>query len=181
MWPWAHAAVGYLLYRTWLRGQRRRPADLPTLALAVGTQLPDLIDKTMAWYAGILPYGRSLTHTLFVVGPLCLLVVALARRYGLEEVGTAFAVGLASHPLADAVGALVHLDPRGAGFLVWPLIAPPDAEVEGLLAHLRNIEGSPLFLFGLAVTAAGLIAWARDGYPGVAALRAGLVDAVRAE
>jgi len=174
MWPWAHAAVGYLLYRA-LRVREGPPADLPVLALAVGTQLPDLVDKTLAWYVGVLPYGRSLTHTLFVVVPVILLAVALARRYDAGETGIAFGVGLASHALADAVGALVHLDPRGAAFLVWPLVAPPDTEVVGLLAHLRNIEGSPLFLFGLAVTAAGLAVWIRDGAPGVAALRARVV------
>lgn len=183
MWPWAHAAAGYLLYRVGLRvrGRGRRPADLPTIALAVGTQLPDLIDKTLAWYAGVLPYGRSLTHTLFVVVPLCLLAVVLAQRYGVREVGVGFGVGLVSHPLADAFGALVSLAPRDAAFLVWPLVATPDGELVGLLAHLRNIEGSPLFLFGLALTAVGAVVWGRDGYPGVAPLRALLVDAVDAE
>jgi hypothetical protein len=54
-------------------------------------------------------------------------------------------------------------------FLVWPLLPIPDIEleVEGVLAHLRDIQGSPLFLFGLLVTAVALGLWIRHGLPGL--------------
>ena len=37
MWPWGHAAAGYLLYTVWCRGRYgRQPLAPATLALAVG-------------------------------------------------------------------------------------------------------------------------------------------------
>ena len=56
------------------------------------------------------------------------------------------------------------------GFLVWPLVAPPETEVVGLLAHLRDIEGSPFFLFGLLLTGSMLLLWHHHGHPGLTEL-----------
>jgi hypothetical protein len=170
MWPWAHAALGYLCYTFYLQVRLdQRPVGLPVVALGIGTQLPDLIDKTLAWYVGVLPYGRSLTHSVFTGGLLLLAGVAVLRLRGANRSATAFAIGYASHFLGDAFGHLVDQSWADLAFLVWPLLPIPDqgGELEGVIAHLRNIEGSPLFLFGLALTAVGLALWYRHGLPGL--------------
>ena len=40
------------------------------LALAIGTQLPDLIDKPLTYQFAVLPSGRSLGHSLFFAAVL---------------------------------------------------------------------------------------------------------------
>lgn len=170
MWPWAHAALGYLAYTLYLRGRfDARPVGMPVVALGLGTQLPDLIDKTLAWYVGVLPYGRSLAHSILAGSLIMLLVVALFRARGADRSATAFAIGYASHLFGDAFGSLVYQSWPDLAFLVWPVLPIPDegSEMIGILTHLRNIEGSPLFLFGLGLTAVGLALWYRHGLPGL--------------
>lgn len=175
MWPWAHAALGYLCYTFYLRVRfDEQPVGLPVVALGVGTQLPDLIDKTLAWYVGALPYGRSLSHSLLTGGVIMLTIVVLFRLRNAEASGTAFAVGYLSHFLGDAFGILVERSWADLAFLVWPVLPIPGIEDEtiGLITHLRNIEGSPLFLFGLILTTYGLALWYRHGLPGLRELLA---------
>jgi hypothetical protein len=170
MWPWAHAALGYLAYTLYLRGRFDvQPAGLPVVALGLGTQLPDLIDKTLAWYVGVLPYGRSLAHSVLTGGLIVAASVAALRLRGADRSATGVAIGYASHLFGDAFGHLVAASWGDLAFLVWPLLPIPDAgsELEGLVAHLRNIEGSPLFLFGLGLTAVGLALWYRHEFPGL--------------
>ena len=60
MWPWGHLALGYLLHSPLARARfGRPPTDRATLLLVIGTQLPDLVDKPLAWWLGVLPAGRS--------------------------------------------------------------------------------------------------------------------------
>jgi len=170
MWPWAHAALGYLCYTLYLQVRfGQRPVGLPVVALGAGTQLPDLIDKTLAWYLQVLPYGRSLAHSLLTGTVIMLAVAAVFRARGADRSATAFAIGYASHFFGDAFGHLVEQSWGDLAFLVWPLLPIPDqgSELEGVIAHLQNIEGSPLFLFGLVLTAIGLVLWYRHGLPGL--------------
>lgn len=170
MWPWAHAALGYLCYTAVLRLRNGGvPAGTPVVALGVGTQLPDLVDKTLAWYLHVLPYGRSLAHSLLTGGLLALVVAGLLTVVARRAHVVSFLVGYASHLLGDAYGLVVTAEWADLAFLVWPLLPIPneDQEVEGVLAHLQNIEGSPFFLFGLLLTAVGLALWRRHGYPGL--------------
>lgn len=61
---WTPVAVGYLLLSVGGRYWRREPpAALTTLAVAVGTLFPDLIDKPLALATNSIP-GRSLTHSM---------------------------------------------------------------------------------------------------------------------
>lgn len=170
MWPWAHAALGYCCYTLYLHGRLdERPVGLPVVALGSGTQLPDLIDKPLAWYLAVLPYGRSLAHSLLTGMMILLVGVAIFRLRGANRSGTAFAIGYASHFLGDAFGHLVDQSWANLAFLVWPLLPIPDAdgEVIGVLEHLRNIEGSPLFAFGGLLTGLGLVLWYQHGLPGL--------------
>jgi len=168
MWPWAHLGFGYLLYRATPAG-RSTPIDgAAVLALALGTQFPDLVDKPLAWYLGALPSGRSLAHSLLAFALVVGVALVLARRDGRPEVAAGFGVGYLSHLAGDALGDVVAGDFGYLTFLGWPLTPPPDYGVEpGLLARLREFEATPTLAvgLGLALLAAGF--WVRDGRPGV--------------
>lgn len=175
MWPWAHAAVGYLLYVAYLR---LRGSGTPTgpaaILLGLGTQLPDLIDKPLAWYLDILPHGRSFAHSLVTGVPLVMLPIAfLLYRRGRRGLAAAFSIGYLSHLVGDGYTQMLRGEYADLNYLGWPLLSLPQTgtEVEGLLTHLRNIEGSPQFVFGLLLTVLALGLWIRHGAPGLLTLR----------
>jgi len=168
MWPLGHVAVAYLCYAGVRRASGRTPAAaVAVVALLVGSQFPDLVDKPLAWYLGVLPTGRSLAHSLLVIGPLIGLAYLLADRYGRPEYGIAAGVGAGSHLLADVVPALWGAaDPA---ILVWPLLPLepyPDGapSIAGLLAESL---GEPYFLAEFGLAAIAVVVWRREGYPGV--------------
>lgn len=168
MWPLGHAAVGYLLYSLSTRARfDGRPATPPTVVLLVGTQIPDLVDKPLAWYGGVLPTGRSLGHSLLVLAPLCLAVYWLARRRGRAELGVAFGVGAISHPLVDSVPAL--WSGTEVNYLLYPVVSV-EAYEEGAPTLAELLAGSlsePWFLLEFVLAAAALLTWHRDGRPGL--------------
>ncbi|WP_254535867.1 metal-dependent hydrolase [Halomarina litorea] len=175
MWPWGHAAFGYLLYRALLSARGSTPTGLPVLALGVGTQFPDLVDKPLAWSFALLPSGRSLAHSLLTAALVIGVGGAVARRYDRRDVAAAFGVGYLSHLLGDALLPLVRLDVVFLRFLAWPLVPPPPYERDSSFAeHLVSLEVTPFFAFGLALTALAVALWVRDGLPGLGTLAAPL-------
>ena len=182
MLPWAHLAFGYLLYSIGGRVVRRGPpADWSTIALVVGTQLPDLIDKPLNWWFGIFD-GRGAGHSLLVMMPCCLLLYVVARRHGRGSLAGGLAVGVFAHLISDAwlailVGAIV----AGAPYLFWPLLPTPTYPKDSAADHLDAIIsalqglpwGSPTELltswFGLQLLLMlfPLSLWVYDGLPGV--------------
>jgi len=189
MWPWGHLAVGYVLYSL---GVRARTGEAPdgwnVVALAVGTQFPDLIDKPLAWWLGVLPGGRTLAHSLLVAVPLVLVLGVLARRYDAGPRATAFAVGYLSHLAGDALVPALVGSPRELAFLLWPAtpmvvyenpplvadLALTRAAVADLVAAVLAPGGfaavlavvtSPVVLTELAVIAALGALWLADGLP----------------
>ncbi|MFD1514137.1 metal-dependent hydrolase [Halomarina rubra] len=170
MWPWGHAALGYLLYRVVLpsRGRPWPPSDGTAIALAVGTQFPDLIDKPLAWSFGLIPSGRSLAHSLVLATIVCLLVVTIARRSGQSKPAWAFAFGYYAHLLGDALLPILQLDAEFLSFLAWPLLPPPPYESDSsFLEHILNLSPTPFTLFGLLLTVFAMGIWIYDGYPGL--------------
>ncbi|WP_253738830.1 metal-dependent hydrolase [Halohasta salina] len=172
MWPLGHAAVAYLGYAG-LRHARgtAAPEFGVVVALLVGSQLPDLVDKPLSWGLGVLPTGRSFAHSLVVLLPLVAAGVLLAVRWNRTEYGVAAGVGAVLHIFADSLPSL--WTDEGVAFLLWPLLVVEPYEsgpptVGGLLV---DSLGNPYLLveFGLAALAVGV--WRRDGYPGVAAVR----------
>jgi hypothetical protein len=167
MLPWAHAAFGYLLYDLYTARSRTRPAGVAVLALVLGTQLPDLVDKPLAWTFDVLPSGRSLGHSVFALLVLCGVLVVLLDETRRREV-RAFALGYASHLLADGVYPALEGEFVQFGYLFWPLTsAPLDDEGMSFVEFFTTLEPTGWVLVGLGLTAIGLVAWARDGYPGV--------------
>jgi len=165
MWPWGHLAAGYLVYRVLNRGTA--PSALPALALALGTQLPDLIDKPFAWTIPLLPNGRSLGHSLVIALPVLvgLLLILDGRK---RRTATALATGYLVHLGTDALYPALSGDWYYVGFLGWPLVPPVEypSESTGILQHFLAFEltltsGFEIVLFALAV-----VLWIHDGVPG---------------
>ena len=167
MLPWGHAAFGYLLYHLYTARTGRRPAGSAVLALAVGTQFPDLVDKPHAWTLGVLPSGRSLGHSLLTLAVLCGVLFVLFSPSKRRAV-VAFTIGYASHIVGDGVAPLVAGDFTQLLYVLWPVTAAPLSD-DGMtfLAFFTSLEGSAWVLFGIGLTVVGVVVWARDGYPGV--------------
>ncbi|MFC4438194.1 MULTISPECIES: metal-dependent hydrolase [Natrialbaceae] len=173
MWPLGHAAVGYLCYTLATRTRfDRPPGEITVLILLLGTQFPDLVDKPLAWYLGVIPTGRSLAHSLLLLVPLSIGVYLLVRRYDRPEYGIAFALGALSHTLVDAVPVLWGApDPS---FLLWPAlpVEPYESGAPSVIGLFQESLGNPYFLLEFALAALALVYWRRDGYPGLGAIRA---------
>ncbi|WP_226005466.1 metal-dependent hydrolase [Natrinema salinisoli] len=178
MWPWGHLAVAYLFYTISIR-QRfdRPPSTLPAIALAVGSQIPDLIDKPLAWNFGVLPGGRTLAHSLFVVALLAPAVLLVSDRLRHRAIGVGFLVGYGSHLLADIPPAVLSGEFAHAAYLLWPVLEqPPEEPVAGILdaiLHYYTLGAYEWVQFGLFAVA--VLAWYRDGMPGLELVTAPIV------
>jgi hypothetical protein len=173
MWPLGHAAVGYLCYSLLTRARvDRPPGEFVVLFLLFGTQFPDLVDKPLAWYLGVIPTGRTLAHSLLLLVPLSVGTYLLARQYRRPEYGVAFGFGALSHTLVDAAPALWGAtDPS---FLLWPALPVEGYEsgAPSVTALFLESLGDPYFLSEFVFAALAFVLWRRDGYPGLGAIRA---------
>jgi hypothetical protein len=181
MFPWGHAAVGYLLYAAVVRSRGKGiPLGGPVLFLAIGTQFPDIIDKPFGWYFefGLIPTGRSFFHSLFITTGLVLVGVLLTRHYGRDELGIAFAVGYLSHLAADGLYSALAGEWSNLAYLAWPLVEQPPETGYSILEMLITGAQTPtgIFEFGLFVVAASL--WRYDRMPGLRTLYDGAVVAL---
>jgi hypothetical protein len=191
MWPWEHLAFGYLFVSLTWRVGRHRVDGWIVLSVALGTQLPDLVDKPLAWYVHVLPGARSLAHSLFVAVPVCLVVLGVAyavRRPRRHRVGNAFAfsIGYASHLLGDALPALLRGNYERLTFLFWPRFPLPSYDgVDAVFANLADIVASPTAYlatgsYRVAIVLAVVVLWVDDGSPGLAGVGRYLIRTARA-
>lgn len=183
MWPWEHLTVGYLCYSAYARVVHGEPpGNSDAVVLALATQLPDLVDKPLAWWLGVLPNGTSLAHSLLVAVPVCLLVVVTAGRVDAPAVGRAFTVGYLSHLCGDVCYPLVTDGAVRVAFLLWPVVPGPETPPTGLFAQallyfddfvafLATSRGQLYVLFEALLLTIGLAVWVADSYPGPGALR----------
>lgn len=184
MWPWEHLAVGYLAYSLLVRVRTGDPPDGPAaLTVAVASQLPDLIDKPLAWTFGVYPGGYSVGHSIFVACGLSALAVAVSRRGGRPRLGAAFAVGYLAHLPADLAFLYVVNGYLTPAVVLWPAVpAVPGTAGGGVVARVVAflqgyadlLESGRLAWFAVvevALLAAALAVWLLDGRPGVAAVR----------
>lgn len=180
MWPLGHVAVAYLCYAL---PRRHRlgvpPGTLAALVLVAGSQFPDLVDKPLAWYAGVIPTGRSLAHSLLVLAVLAAALAWFARRHARGELAVAFATGAFSHTLVDALPAIWNAETSGA-HLLWPITAvePYESGAPSILELLQASLGDPYVLTEFLLAAAAFAAWRRDGYPGLEPV-SGILERVR--
>lgn len=171
MWPWGHAAVAYLLYSATSHARRdRTPDPVPAVAVGVGSQIPDLVDKPLAWWFSVLPTGRTFAHSLLVAVPIVL--VLWWAFDGSRDVVVALGVGWVSHTLVDVVPSLATGDWASARFPFWPVLSVPAYEAEQTLtAHLLGLDPNVQFVVELGVVLLALAVWRRDGYPGLDVVR----------
>ncbi|WP_436930361.1 metal-dependent hydrolase [Halosimplex halobium] len=179
MWPWEHLAVGYLAYAVVGRFVWREPPTGATAAaVTLGTQFPDLVDKPLGWWLGVLPGGTTLAHSLLTAVPLSLAVLAVGAAVGRERPALAFAVGYLSHLPGDVVYPIVLGGDAKLWFLLWPLrAAPGDGPAHTAAYVLALVEQFVAFLatpLGLAYLVAELLllalagwVWTVDGRPGL--------------
>jgi hypothetical protein len=182
MWPWEHAAFGYLLYSTVTRLTGERPTDGAIIALSFGTQIPDLVDKPLAWSFGVLPSGTSLAHSAFVAAPVAVLVLSLGRRVGRPTVAAGFVVGYWSHLVGDVVYPTFLRGVLNVDAVLWPLVSGPPGQYAGVFARTASLFAGLLELLGTPAGMSYLLAevvllgsatffWAADGTPGTGPLR----------
>lgn len=145
--PLNHFLVAFLPLTVYtLIRYRRPPTGVAILVLLFATQLPDLIDKPLAWTFGILPSGRMLAHSLVLAVPIVITLVSVTHRRGYGALGNVFAVGYLSHLVGDFYPALfLGRDYYFFPNMFWPLLAAnPDPE-PSFAANLPAI-GIPLLV-----------------------------------
>lgn len=184
MWPWEHLAFGYLLYSGYTRSRYGDPpTHRPTVALAVMTQLPDIVDKPLAWSFEILPGARSLAHSLFTAAIVIGLGFWLSHRYGNPAIGHAVAFGYGSHLLGDIIYSVLVGGSLTVGFLLWPVVQPAADESTSLLlqtsrlfsdflGYLQSSAGHWYIGFEVGLLGSAVLLWIADGRPGIRCLMA---------
>jgi hypothetical protein len=186
MWPWGHAAFGYVLVSLGSRVARGKPpSGAAVFALLFATQLPDLVDKPLSWVFHLFPQGVSVAHSVFVAVPLGLFVVAGAHHLERLEVGAAFTVGWWSHLVGDVGAALLYgFGPEFAlKRVLWPVATFPPYDDQQLaleriaeylgefLATLSTGQQLGLFAVYFGPFFVAFLMWIVDGAPGIRELR----------
>lgn len=169
MWPWGHLALGYLVYSLAVHlRDRRAPDGVAAVALAFGTQFPDLVDKPLAWTLEVLPHGHSLAHSLITTVVVIAVVTVVLPRRGYGRVAAAFAVGYVSHLFGDALSPVLEGELSALRFLAWPVVPAVESATEGsFVAQLRELSLDAFLAFELAMGLAVFALWLRDGAPGL--------------
>lgn len=178
MWPWGHLAFGYLLYslaRRILPSGRIEGREV--VVLAVATQLPDLIDKPLAWTLSVFPSGYSVAHSVFVAVPLALALFAVAIKHDRFGIGLAVVVGWWSHLFGDVLVAVLMDGTFTVTRVLWPLVVLPGSHTSlssleqftyylGEFLELLSTAESPLiFLLYFGPLAVAGLLWLLDGAP----------------
>lgn len=166
MWPPGHLAVGYIAYSLGRRVYTgHSPSSVATVVLAFATQLPDLADKPLSWTLGVLPTGRSLSHSVFTATILTAVVYWLAHRSDRPALVSAFAIGYWSHLLGDLYAAVIAGEAESNWFWLWPLVPQEGYATRPSLrmyAESVGLYGVALLVYlGLFGLVAGVV-WARN-------------------
>jgi hypothetical protein len=168
MLPFGHAAFGYLCYSLYTRRYLSHPPiGLAVFALGLGTQFPDLIDKPLTWTVPLLPYGRSLGHSLFTLAALYTLLRIWSTYPDHRVLVNAFAIGYGTHLFGDGIGPVISGDYLTLGFLFWPITPVPVSSVGSFSEFFLSLTLTPLLAAEAILTVCGLAVWFHDGLPGV--------------
>lgn len=183
MWPWEHAAVGYLLYSLYLRVLGHDPpAERETILILLATQTPDLIDKPLSWGLGWFPSGYAVGHSMFVAIPIGLLILALGTNYGFRRNGIAVVLGYWSHLLTDVLEPLRGGSAVLINRVLWPVVEATPYETDlgiarGFLYIVRFLTAIPtmdltsIVLVYILLPVGSAVVWLLDGAPGAGLLR----------
>lgn len=183
MWPWSHAAVGYLCYSVGMHFVDRRPTAGPTVAVLFGALLPDLVDKPLSWVFGLVPQGYAVVHSVLVAVPLGMGAVVMARQHDRRLLGIAFVVGYWSHLLGDVLFGWLRSSPHAFGRVLWPIVTLPPydrpvlarlGEYVSVFTGFQSTDDAMIVILGAAVVYVTIGVWIVDGRPGLAPVRRSL-------
>lgn len=152
MLPLGHAAIAYLCYVGYaVVSTHRLPARSALLSLFLGSQLPDVIDKPLAYW-NVLTYGRSLAHSVFSFLLISALVWWAAQRLQGRWNRTTWqdrirltapaglAIGYGSHLLGDSYRVVLTGQYADARFLFYPLYTMPESHADEIPPWLRLLQ-----------------------------------------
>lgn len=134
---------------------RKLPTGNTVLLVLIASQLPDVIDKPLAWMFGLLPSGRMFAHSIVVSGPVLIVGCALAIRRGWGRPSVVFTLTYLSHLVGDFYpilwqGSDYYFFPN----LFWPLLeANPDPN-PSFAAHLAGVVTALVLAIGVVVVSA---------------------------
>ncbi|WP_254763813.1 metal-dependent hydrolase [Natrinema marinum] len=177
MWPWEHLAFAYVLYSLTTNViLRRSPTARETVAVAVGSQLPDLIDKPLAWTFGITETGYSIGHSIILAPVIYLAVYAVAARWGYRSLAGALSLAHLSHSAGDILNRILRGDPVDIRILLWPIASPPAGTRDGFVDHVLRyflryvylllVEGLTVQILVQLLLGIGMVVlWVFDGAP----------------
>jgi len=183
MWPWEHAALGYLGYSLGYRLLGRDPpGNSDTVALGLATQLPDLVDKSLAWGLGLFPTGFAIAHSVFVALPVGVAALALGRRRERVRESAGFIIGYWSHLVADVVNPLRTGGQPLFVRVLWPLVEMTayDADyglgrglvyIQEFIAAVRAMNPLDVLVLYALLPGMTLALWIVEGTPGTAVFR----------
>jgi len=155
-----------------VRASGDRPEGTAILALAVGTQFPDLVDKPFGWTFGVLPGGRTLAHSLLTIAVLVVAVRWLTRRYGRDALGRAFLFGTVVHTLGDGLYPAIEGNFSSLTYLLWPVLPMPEEDPGlSIISMFAEMTLTPTVAFEFALVALATILWWLDSKPGLMLLR----------
>ena len=188
MWPWEHAAFGYLLVSLCWHGWRRESPDGKiALAAGFGAVAPDLVDKPLSWTFGVFPSGYAVAHSAFVFPVFAAALWLGFRRYDAGALAVALLVGYASHLVGDVIYPFLLGDELALSAVLWPVVVTTSSPTEaGLVARtlyylhqwvvrLWALDFGPLLLFELALVGVVVAVWLYDGAPVLSECRAALL------
>lgn len=175
MWPWGHLAVAYLLYAMIVRLRGNRQQLLPLVAVIFGSQLPDLVDKPLAWTFAILPNARSLMHSFITIMLVLIVSYWVSQRFQREDIVFGLGVGMVSHILMDPDPSVVVGLLQGEWeqlqwmtYVLWPLLPEPPYSPDLSFMRVFSAFRFGLFeLFEFVLFAAAVIVWLRSNTPRV--------------
>src|SRR6056297_2343485 len=145
---------------------QRLPRGHTLVVILVATQLPDVIDKPLAWTFDVLPSGRMFAHSLVIAIPVLTVVCLVATYRGLGRSAGLFSVAYLSHIAGDFypviwLGADYYPFPN----LFWPLLAANPDEKTSLAAYLPSDLATVVIPLSVFLLIMGYIAVDLVRYP----------------
>lgn len=193
MWPWEHVVVGYLAYSLFSRIVfRESPGGPAALAVVVGSLLPDLVDKPLAWQFGVFETSYALGHSVFFAVPIAVVAAVMARYLARTRTGLGFSMAYMIHLPSDLVPWYVQHGTVPFDRLLWPIRttrSEPHVDLADGFFHFflpyvdRLFAGDPYLLGQVGLVVATVVLWLVDGAPGPGAIVRGIgrtYDSMRA-
>ncbi|TKX61873.1 metal-dependent hydrolase [Halorubrum sp. GN12_10-3_MGM] len=145
MFPLEHFLVALLPILAYaLIRNRQLPSKGLLFAVFLGSQFPDLIDKPLAYWVGILPSGRVFTHSLPIAIPIAVIVLGYGWRTDRLQIAGGFVAAYLFHLLGDTYRVL--LTGQIPPMLVWPSVTlqrhsrlPSWAGIDGINVRMWNL------------------------------------------